>query len=186
MRTTGFLLFPLLAVALCMGFVSCSDDEEGGDKQLSELTLSWEIEASDDLLDVADISYVLCNSRDENKPTKEPLLANSTSSRFKSKAPCLMGIQIIVTPKETPTVVKEKYDLTLSVKTELFNEKGKSVGSNERTKQIKGLKAEQVSTSLGNLQKQVDSIESFYHIDSSGKIEKLSYTEVETGSSVEF
>ena len=163
----------LLALMICIALPSCSDDDNSG-SQTNELTLNWEIEVSDDLLDVAEIT---CTSYEGKEETPEPqeLMGNYTSCDVKGKAPCTLGAYFTLYPKEKPDTQKASYDLSLSVKVSVTNEKGQAVASSfSLDKQLKGVPADQIEKSLRSLQKLLDSAESIYIVDASGQVKTAS------------
>ena len=163
----------LLALMICIALPSCSDDDEN-DNQTNELTLNWEIEVSDDLLDVAEIT---CTSYEGKEETPEPqeLMGNYTSCDVKGKAPCTLGAYFTLYPKEEPDTQKASYDLTLSVKVSLTNAKGQVLANSfSLDKKLSGVPADQIEKSLRSLQKLLDSAESIYIVDASGQVKTAS------------
>ena len=173
MKTYRQLAMGLLALMICITLPSCSDDDEN-DKQTNELTLNWEIEASDDLLNVANIAYTLYEGQEE-MPEPELIVSNGTGSKITGKAPCTLGAIFNLAPKEEPDTQKASYDLTLSVKVSLTNAKGQVVANSfSLDKKLSGVPADQIEKSLRSLQKLLDSAESIYIVDASGQVKTAS------------
>ena len=173
MKTYRQLAMGLLALMLCIALPSCSDDDEN-DNQTNELTLNWEIEASDDLLNVANIAYTLYEGQEE-MPEPELIVANGTGSKITGKAPCTLGAIFNLAPKEEPDTQKASYDLTLSVKVSLTNAKGQVLANSfSLDKKLSGVPADQIEKSLRSLQKLLDSAESIYIVDASGQVKTAS------------
>ena len=163
----------LLALMLCIALPSCSDDDEN-DNQTNELTLNWEIEASDDLLNVANIAYTLYEGQEE-MPEPELIVSNGIGSKITGKAPCTLGAIFNLAPKEEPDTQKASYDLTLSVKVSLTNAKGQVLANSfSLDKKLSGVPADQIEKSLRSLQKLLDSAESIYIVDASGQVKTAS------------
>ena len=80
----------LLALLPCIALPSCSDDDEMDNPSTNELTLSWEIEVNDDLLQVANIAYLLYEGKEET-PELQTISAKSTGSKVTGKSPCTLG-----------------------------------------------------------------------------------------------
>lgn len=173
MKTYRQLAMGLLALMICIALPSCSDDDEN-DNQTNELTLNWEIEASDDLLNVANIAYTLYEGQEE-MPEPELIVSNGTGSKITGKAPCTLGAIFNLAPKEEPDTQKASYDLTLSVKVSLTNAKGQVVANSfSLDKKLSGVPADQIEKSLRSLQKLLDSAESIYIVDASGQVKTAS------------
>ena len=173
MKTYRQLAMGLLALMICIALPSCSDDDEN-DNQTNELTLNWEIEASDDLLNVANIAYTLYEGQEE-MPEPELIVANGTGSKITGKAPCTLGAIFNLAPKEEPDTQKASYDLTLSVKVSLTNAKGQVLANSfSLDKKLSGVPADQIEKSLRSLQKLLDSAESIYIVDASGQVKTAS------------
>lgn len=173
MRTYRQLAMGLLALMICITLPSCSDDDEN-DNQTNELTLNWEIEVNDDLLNVANIAYTLYEGQEE-MPEPELIVSNGTGSKITGKAPCTLGAIFNLAPKEEPDTQKASYDLTLSVKVSLTNAKGQVVANSfSLDKKLSGVPADQIEKSLRSLQKLLDSAESIYIVDASGQVETAS------------
>ena len=173
MKTYRQLAMGLLALMICITLPSCSDDDEN-DNQTNELTLNWEIEVSDDLLNVADIAYTLYDGQEE-MPESELIVSNGIGSKITGKAPCTLGAIFNLAPKEEPDTQKASYDLTLSVKVSLTNAKGQVVANSfSLDKKLSGVPADQIEKSLRSLQKLLDSAESIYIVDASGQVETAS------------
>lgn len=173
MKTYRQLAMGLLALMICIALPSCSDDDEN-DNQTNELTLNWEIEASDDLLNVANIAYTLYEGQEE-MPEPELIVSNGTGSKITGKAPCTLGAIFNLAPKEEPDTQKASYDLTLSVKVSLTNAKGQVLANNfSLDKKLSGVPADQIEKSLRSLQKLLDSAESIYIVDASGQVKTAS------------
>ena len=173
MKTYRQLAMSLLALMICIALPSCSDDDEN-DNQTNELTLNWEIEASDDLLNVANIAYTLYEGQEE-MPEPELIVSNGTGSKITGKAPCTLGAIFNLAPKEEPDTQKASYDLTLSVKVSLTNAKGQVLANSfSLDKKLSGVPADQIEKSLRSLQKLLDSAESIYIVDASGQVETAS------------
>lgn len=163
----------LLALMICIALPSCSDDDEN-DNQTNELTLNWEIEASDDLLNVANIAYTLYEGQEE-MPEPELIVSNGIGSKITGKAPCTLGAIFNLAPKEEPDTQKASYDLTLSVKVSLTNAKGQVLANSfSLDKKLSGVPADQIEKSLRSLQKLLDSAESIYIVDASGQVKTAS------------
>ena len=101
MKTYRQLAMGLLALMICIALPSCSDDDEN-DNQTNELTLNWEIEASDDLLNVANIAYTLYEGQEE-MPEPELIVSNGTGSKITGKAPCTLGAISTLPQRKSPT-----------------------------------------------------------------------------------
>ena len=173
MKTYRQLAMGLLALMICITLPSCSDDDEN-DNQTNELTLNWEIEASDDLLNVANIAYTLYEGQEE-MPEPELIVSNGTGSKITGKAPCTLGAIFNLAPKEEPDTQKASYDLTLSVKVSLTNAKGQVLANSfSLDKKLSGVPADQIEKSLRSLQKLLDSAESIYIVDASGQVKTAS------------
>ena len=173
MKTYRQLAMSLLALMLCIALPSCSDDDEN-DNQTNELTLNWEIEASDDLLNVANIAYTLYEGQEE-MPEPELIVSNGIGSKITGKAPCTLGAIFNLAPKEEPDTQKASYDLTLSVKVSLTNAKGQVLANSfSLDKKLSGVPADQIEKSLRSLQKLLDSAESIYIVDASGQVKTAS------------
>ena len=173
MKTYRQLAMGLLALMICIALPSCSDDDEN-DNQTNELTLNWEIEASDDLLNVANIAYTLYEGQEE-MPEPELIVSNGIGSKITGKAPCTLGAIFNLAPKEEPDTQKASYDLTLSVKVSLTNAKGQVLANSfSLDKKLSGVPADQIEKSLRSLQKLLDSAESIYIVDASGQVETAS------------
>ena len=173
MKTYRQLAMGLLALMICIALPSCSDDDEN-DNQTNELTLNWEIEASDDLLNVANIAYTLYEGQEE-MPEPELIVSNGIGSKITGKAPCTLGAIFNLAPKEEPDTQKASYDLTLSVKVSLTNAKGQVVANSfSLDKKLSGVPADQIEKSLRSLQKLLDSAESIYIVDASGQVKTAS------------
>lgn len=173
MKTYRQLAMGLLALMICIALPSCSDDDEN-DNQTNELTLNWEIEASDDLLNVANIAYTLYEGQEE-MPEPELIVSNGTGSKITGKAPCTLGAIFNLAPKEEPDTQKASYDLTLSVKVSLTNAKGQVLANSfSLDKKLSGVPADQIEKSLRSLQKLLDSAESIYIVDASGQVKTAS------------
>ena len=173
MKTYRQLAMGLLALMLCIALPSCSDDDEN-DNQTNELTLNWEIEASDDLLNVANIAYTLYEGQEE-MPEPELIVSNGIGSKITGKAPCTLGAIFNLAPKEEPDTQKASYDLTLSVKVSLTNAKGQVLANSfSLDKKLSGVPADQIEKSLRSLQKLLDSAESIYIVDASGQVKTAS------------
>ena len=173
MKTYRQLAMGLLALMLCITLPSCSDDDEN-DNQTNELTLNWEIEASDDLLNVANIAYTLYEGQEE-MPEPELIVSNGIGSKITGKAPCTLGAIFNLAPKEEPDTQKASYDLTLSVKVSLTNAKGQVLANSfSLDKKLSGVPADQIEKSLRSLQKLLDSAESIYIVDASGQVKTAS------------
>lgn len=173
MKTYRQLAMSLLALMICIALPSCSDDDEN-DNQTNELTLNWEIEASDDLLNVANIAYTLYEGQEE-MPEPELIVSNGIGSKITGKAPCTLGAIFNLAPKEEPDTQKASYDLTLSVKVSLTNAKGQVLANSfSLDKKLSGVPADQIEKSLRSLQKLLDSAESIYIVDASGQVETAS------------
>lgn len=158
---------------ICIALPSCSDDDEN-DNQTNELTLNWEIEASDDLLNVANIAYTLYEGQEE-MPEPELIVSNGIGSKITGKAPCTLGAIFNLAPKEEPDTQKASYDLTLSVKVSLTNAKGQVLANSfSLDKKLSGVPADQIEKSLRSLQKLLDSAESIYIVDASGQVKTAS------------
>ena len=97
MKTYRQLAMGLLALMICITLPSCSDDDEN-DNQTNELTLNWEIEVSDDLLNVANIAYTLYEGQEE-MPEPELIVSNGTGSKITGKAPLHAGCHFQPCPK---------------------------------------------------------------------------------------
>ena len=167
------LAMGLLALMICIALPSCSDDDEN-DNQTNELTLNWEIEASDDLLNVANIAYTLYEGQEE-MPEPELMVSNGIGSKITGKAPCTLGAIFNLAPKEEPDTQKASYDLTLSVKVSLTNAKGQVLANSfSLDKKLSGVPADQIEKSLRSLQKLLDSAESIYIVDASGQVKTAS------------
>ena len=173
MKTYRQLAMGLLALMICIALPSCSDDDEN-DNQTNELTLNWEIEASDDLLNVANIAYTLYEGQEE-MPEPELIVSNGIGSKITGKAPCTLGAIFNLAPKEEPDTQKASYDLTLSVKVSLTNAKGQVLANSfSLDKKLSGVPADQIEKSLRSLQKLLDSAESIYIVDASGQVKTAS------------
>lgn len=173
MKTYRQLAMGLLALMICITLPSCSDDDEN-DNQTNELTLNWEIEASDDLLNVANIAYTLYEGQEE-MPEPELIVSNGIGSKITGKAPCTLGAIFNLAPKEEPDTQKASYDLTLSVKVSLTNAKGQVLANSfSLDKKLSGVPADQIEKSLRSLQKLLDSAESIYIVDASGQVKTAS------------
>ena len=173
MKTYRQLAMGLLALMICITLPSCSDDDEN-DNQTNELTLNWEIEASDDLLNVANIAYTLYEGQEE-MPEPELIVSNGTGSKITGKAPCTLGAIFNLAPKEEPDTQKASYDLTLSVKVSLTDAKGQVLANSfSLDKKLSGVPADQIEKSLRSLQKLLDSAESIYIVDASGQVKTAS------------
>ena len=173
MKTYRQLAMSLLALMICIALPSCSDDDEN-DNQTNELTLNWEIEASDDLLNVANIAYTLYEGQEE-MPEPELIVSNGIGSKITGKAPCTLGAIFNLAPKEEPDTQKASYDLTLSVKVSLTNAKGQVLANSfSLDKKLSGVPADQIEKSLRSLQKLLDSAESIYIVDASGQVKTAS------------
>ena len=173
MKTYRQLAMSLLALMICIALPSCSDDDEN-DNQTNELTLNWEIEASDDLLNVANIAYTLYEGQEE-MPEPELIVSNGIGSKITGKAPCTLGAIFNLAPKEEPDTQKASYDLTLSVKVSLTNAKGQVLANSfSLDKKLSGVPADQIEKSLRSLQKLLDSAESIYIVDASGQVKSAS------------
>ena len=173
MKTYRQLAMSLLALMICITLPSCSDDDEN-DNQTNELTLNWEIEASDDLLNVANIAYTLYEGQEE-MPEPELIVSNGIGSKITGKAPCTLGAIFNLAPKEEPDTQKASYDLTLSVKVSLTNAKGQVLANSfSLDKKLSGVPADQIEKSLRSLQKLLDSAESIYIVDASGQVKTAS------------
>ena len=173
MKTYRQLAMGLLALMICITLPSCSDDDEN-DNQTNELTLNWEIEASDDLLNVANIAYTLYEGQEE-MPEPELMVSNGIGSKITGKAPCTLGAIFNLAPKEEPDTQKASYDLTLSVKVSLTNAKGQVLANSfSLDKKLSGVPADQIEKSLRSLQKLLDSAESIYIVDASGQVKTAS------------
>ena len=173
MKTYRQLAMSLLALMLCITLPSCSDDDEN-DNQTNELTLNWEIEASDDLLNVANIAYTLYEGQEE-MPEPELIVSNGIGSKITGKAPCTLGAIFNLAPQEEPDTQKASYDLTLSVKVSLTNAKGQVLANSfSLDKKLSGVPADQIEKSLRSLQKLLDSAESIYIVDASGQVKTAS------------
>ena len=173
MKTYRQLAMGLLALMICITLPSCSDDDEN-DNQTNELTLNWEIEVSDDLLNVANIAYTLYEGQEE-MPEPELIVSNGIGSKITGKAPCTLGAIFNLAPKEEPDTQKASYDLTLSVKVSLTNAKGQVLANSfSLDKKLSGVPADQIEKSLRSLQKLLDSAESIYIVDASGQVKTAS------------
>lgn len=173
MKTYRQLAMGLLALMICIALPSCSDDDEN-DNQTNELTLNWEIEVSDDLLNVANIAYTLYEGQEE-MPEPELIVSNGIGSKITGKAPCTLGAIFNLAPKEEPDTQKASYDLTLSVKVSLTNAKGQVLANSfSLDKKLSGVPADQIEKSLRSLQKLLDSAESIYIVDASGQVKTAS------------
>ncbi len=173
MKTYRQLAMGLLALMICITLPSCSDDDEN-DNQTNELTLNWEIEVNDDLLDVANIACTSYEGKEET-PKQEEIIGNYTSCDVKGEAPCILGAIFNLAPKEEPDTQKASYDLTLSVKVSLTNAKGQVLAKSfSLDKKLSGVPADQIEKSLRSLQKLLDSAESIYIVDASGQVKTAS------------
>ena len=173
MKTYRQLAMGLLALMICITLPSCSDDDEN-DNQTNELTLNWEIEVNDDLLDVANIACTSYEGKEET-PKQEEIIGNYTSCDVKGEAPCILGAIFNLAPKEEPDTQKASYDLTLSVKVSLTNAKGQVLAKSfSLDKKLSGVPADQIAKSLRSLQKLLDSAESIYIVDASGQVKTAS------------